>query len=62
MKARHEFKTDEDYDAYIRMYFIGKILSGTNLKDISDFESETTENPSCFIVNLVDDIIKTSKL
>lgn len=28
MKARHDFKSDEHYEKYLRDYFAGKVLQG----------------------------------
>mgnify|MGYP001605293959 CR=1 FL=1 len=62
MKARHEFKTDEEYDKYLQVYFIGKILSAMKPYDIIDFEEKTTEPLDCVIVNFADELIRTIKL
>ena len=59
MKARHEFKTDKEYEEYLRVYFIGQILPSIKSNDEDECYPEYLD---CAIVNFVESLIRVIKL
>lgn len=62
MKARHEFQNQQEYEIYLKMYFIGKIISNIKPKDFIEFEEQTAQSLDCVIVNFVEELIKVANL